>query len=67
MRRPCSPVFGNDMRFRKFFVGDGLDFRRGRPFGRRPFSIEEIGAMLSIAGTSLAGVAACSALLYLLF
>ena len=55
------------MRFRKFFLGDGLDFRRGRPFGRRPFSIEEIGAMLSIAGTSLAGVAACSALLYLLF
>jgi hypothetical protein len=55
------------MRFRKFLAGDGLDFRRGRPFGCRPFSIEEIGAMLSIAGTSLAGVAACSALLYLLF
>jgi len=30
-------------------------------------SVEEIGAMLSIAGTSFAGAAVCSALLYLLF
>ena len=67
MRRPCFPVFGNDMRLRKFFVGHGVVAERDRSAGRRSLSTREIGAMLSIAGTSLAGVAACSALLYLLF